>query len=381
MKKVGYLGPRGTFTEAAAQKYCGGSPAELVCCPGLPEIVAAVEGGQLDQGVVPLENSTEGAVGQLLDLVARASGIMFCGEVVLRVQHHLMVRPGTPRSRISRVLSHPQALAQCRNYLARQLPGTDAEETVSTARAAELVAACGEPWAAIGTHLAAVNHGLEILDSGIQDSVENATRFIVLGRQDAEQEPHCRTSLVVEVRDRPGALYGILREFALREVNLTRIESRPVKKRLGQYLFFIDLEGHRSQEAVKSAIQSVQRKAANLKVLGSYPRDLEAESADPAGPAQILSDIGEIRSEIDLVDSQIVDLIAIRAALVEKIGPMKRDPASVRDPAREEQVLDRVRAVAAEKGADPELIGDIFRYMISRSVERQKDVLRNSSIH
>ncbi|MCL6610912.1 MAG: prephenate dehydratase [Peptococcaceae bacterium] len=376
MKKIGYLGPRGTFTEAAARKYAGSEPAELVCCPGLPEIVAAVEGGQLDLGVVPLENSTEGAVGQILDLVARARDVRFCGEVVLKIDHCLMARPGIQKSGVRLVLSHPQALAQCRDYLARELPGVRTGETASTAQAAGMVAGSREPWAAIGTELAARSYGLEVLDRGIQDCGENATRFIVLGRTDAGYSPCSRTSLVVAAKDRPGALYGILREFAIREINLSRIESRPAKKRLGQYLFFIDLEGHRGDPGVKSAIGAISGKADYLKVLGSYPRDAsmdcwedrDVKEKKPAG-------LEEVRSEIDLVDSQIVDLIAVRTRLVEKIGALKANEQGVRDPAREDEVLGRVREVAARKGADPDTVESIYRLMISRSVELQRKAL------
>jgi prephenate dehydratase len=379
MKKVGYLGPRGTFTEAAARKYCGREPVELVCCTSLPEIVSAVESGRLDEGVVPLENSTEGAVGQILDLVARAREIKFCGEVVLNVSHCLMARPGTRKSGIRRVLSHPQALAQCREYLAGELPGAETEETASTAQAAAIVAASEMPWAAIGTEPAALNHGLEILARGIQDCAGNATRFIVLGRQDAGYGPLSRTSLVVEAKDRPGALYGILREFALREINLSRIESRPVKKRLGQYLFFIDLEGHRSDPGVDSAIKAIAGKADYLKVLGSYPRDVSMACGDRAGAGKAPASLEEMRSEIDLVDSQIVELIGIRTRLVKKIAGIKGDPASVRDAAREEEVLSRVRALAARKGVDPDTIQGIYTFMISRSVDLQEKALRKTT--
>ncbi|MFZ5634930.1 MAG: prephenate dehydratase [Bacillota bacterium] len=376
MKKVGYLGPRGTFTEAAARKYRGNDRVELVCRHSLPEIVAAVKSGQLDEAVVPLENSTEGAVNQVLDLVAQVPGIMFCGEVIMNIHHNLLVRPGTEKSRISRVLSHPQALAQCREYLARELPGRETEETASTARAAAIVAASREPWAAIGTRLAAGNYGLEVLAEGIQDCAENATRFIVLGRNDADCSPRCRTSLIVAVKDRPGALYVVLREFALRDINLTRIESRPVKKRLGQYLFFMDLEGHRSEAAVSGAIEAIAGKAAWLKILGSYPRDNAAACQEPAGAGEKNNTIGELRAEIDMVDRQIVELIGMRTRLVGKIGQLKSGPAGVRDRAREEEVVRRVRAHAAAKGADPDMIEGIYRYMISHYVEMQEEGFR-----
>lgn len=375
MKKIGYLGPRGTFTEAAARKYAGGGPVELVCCRSLPQIVNMVDSGGLDEGVVPLENSIEGAVNQILDLVAQTPGVKFCGEVVLNIRHSLLARPGIGMGGIEKVLSHPQALAQCREYLASHLPGIETADTASTAQAAGIVAASPEPWAAIGNQAAAWDYGLEILASDIQDSSDNATRFIVLSKGDACPGPRCRTSIIVIARDRPGALYGILREFALREINLNRIESRPVKKRLGQYMFFIDLEGHREDPNVDDAMKSIAGKAGYLRILGSYPADQSVPHGREDVPAVPLT-LQEARAEIDLVDSQIVDLIGIRTRLVDKIGALKKDPDSVRDAGREEEVLRRVRSVAALKGADPEMIERLYRIMISNYVKMQKKKIR-----
>ncbi|MFZ5652380.1 MAG: prephenate dehydratase [Bacillota bacterium] len=375
MKKTGYLGPRGTFTEAAARKYAGGRSVELVCCQSLPQIVSMVDSGALDEGVVPLENSIEGAVNQILDLVAQTPGVKFCGEVILNIRHSLLVRPGTGREGIKKVLSHPQALAQCREYLAAHFPGIETADTSSTAQAASIVAGSSGPWAAIGNDLAAGDYGLEVLAEDIQDSSDNATRFIVLSRDDACSGSLCRTSIIAIARDRPGALYGILREFALREINLTRIESRPVKKRLGQYMFFIDLEGRRDDPAVDEAMKAIAGKAGYLRILGSYPADLSAPRGGEEVPAGPLT-LQEARAEIDLVDSQIVDLIGIRTRLVDKIGALKKDPDSVRDAGREEEVLRRVRSVAAAKGADPEMVESIYRIMISSYVKMQKKKIR-----
>lgn len=381
MKKVGYLGPSGTFTEAAAIKYAGNLPVDLICCQSMSQIVAAVERGQLDEGVVPLENSIEGAVNQILDLVAQSSGIKFRGEVIMNIRHNLLVRPGTSISGITKVLSHPQALAQCREYLSLNLPEIETADTSSTARAASIVAGSGEPWAAIGTHLAARDYGLEMAAADIQDSSDNATRFIILSRGDAGPAPGSRTSLIVIARDRPGALYGILREFTLREINLTRIESRPVKKRLGQYMFFIDLEGHRDDCGVDEAIKAISGKAEYLRILGSYPMDSSVPPPEEASSAKTVS-LEEARAEIDLVDSQIVDLIGIRTKLVEKVSTFKKDPESVRDTGREEEVLRRVRAIAAVKGAEPDMIDQIYRIMISRYVKMQKSrIQKKLSLH
>ncbi|MFZ5643422.1 MAG: prephenate dehydratase [Bacillota bacterium] len=379
MKKIGYLGPPGTFTEAAAIKYAGGQDVDLVCCQSLPEIVSAVERGDLEEGVVPLENSTEGAVNQILDLVARSTEIMFRGEVIIHIRHNLLVRPGTKTGSVVKIMSHPQALAQCREYIAERLPGVEAVETSSTSQAARMVAGSTEPWAAIGTDLAAQNYGLEIAGRDIQDSCENATRFIILGKNDAHLSEDCKTSLVVVAKDRPGALYGILREFALREINLTRIESRPAKKRLGQYMFFIDLKGHRDQEKVREAIDSINEKSSYMRILGSYPVDNSLTVSAELSSLQELT-LQEARAEIDLVDGQIVELLGIRTKLVEKIALLKKDPGRVRDEAREEEVLKRVRDIAAMKGAEPEMIEEIYRLIISMYVKLQKGRIQKTML-
>ena len=381
MRKIGYLGPSGTFTGAAAIKYAGGLPGELICYKSMSQIVAGVERGQLDEGVVPLENSIEGAVNQILDLVAQSPGIKFLGEVIMNIRHYLLVRQGISISEVTKVMSHPQALAQCREFLAKNLPGIETADTSSTAQAASIVAGSGEPWAAIGTNLAARDYGLEMAAADIQDSSDNATRFIILSRDDADPVPGCRTSLIVIAKDRPGALYGILREFTLREINLTRIESRPVKKRLGQYMFFIDLEGHREDSGVEDAIKAISGKAEFLRILGSYPMDRSMSPPEDVSSAKTVS-LEEARAEIDMVDSQIVDLIGIRTKLVDKVSNFKKNPESVRDAGREEEVLRRVRAIAAVKGAEPDMIDQIYRIMISRYVKMQKNKIQKKlSLH
>ncbi len=378
MKKVGYLGPAGTFTEAAAYKYVGSDTVEMVCCSSLSEIVAKVENGQLDQGVVPLENSIEGSVNQILDLVAKSDNIMFCGEVLLNINHCLLVKPGTKKEQIKKVLSHPQALAQCRDYLNREIPWHTIEETASTAQAVcRAAGSCGD-MAAIGTEMSAGIYGLEVMDYGIQDCGENVTRFIVLGLKDGETSANSKTSLVVEAMDRPGALYGILREFALKGINLTKIESRPVKKKLGQYLFFIDLEGHRNDPPVKSAIENLARKMHNIKILGSYPKDFSpAGHKQPSKEIQPV-DIDEIRADIDLVDSQIVELIGLRSCMVRKMAPMKGDVAKIRDPARENEVINRVRELAIKNNADPETIEQIYKIIFNNSIKMQEKRLNSN---
>lgn len=376
MKKVGYLGPQGTFSEVAAKKHTAKSMVEMTCYDSFPAIVSAVEKGEINEAVVPLENSTEGAVNQIMDLIAQSPAIKFCGEVIIDIRHSLLARPEVQKSQIRKVLSHPQVLAQCREYLNRELPHVDMEETGSSARAAGIVAQSQECWAAVGTELAAEKYGLAVLAADIQDSAENATRFIVLGLSEALCEGDCRTSLIVAIKDRPGALYGILREFALREINLTRIESRPEKKKLGRYLFFIDLEGHRNDAVVRDAINAIAGMSVYLRVLGSYPRDNSFKSGAGAGSRRVPADLTEARKEIDLVDSQIVELIGIRTGLVEKIGAMKKDVSNVKDAGREREVIRRVRETAARKGAHPDMVEDVFKLMMSRFVRLQEGMLK-----
>ncbi|OAT86714.1 prephenate dehydratase [Desulfotomaculum copahuensis] len=286
MAKIGYLGPPGTFSELALQYYlAAGEQRDLepVCLPSLDDVLAGVDRGELAAGLVPLENSSEGAVNRTQDLLAhRFTGLFIQKEMVLPVEHHLLARPGMTVAAVRRVLSHPQALAQCRGYLRRLLPGALEMETASTAAAAAMVAASGEPWAAIGTRAAARACGLSVLAEKINDCQSNATRFVVLGRQDGEPGAGCKTSLIFSVADRPGELYSALAEFARRGINLTRIESRPARSRLGEYLFFIDLAGHRQDAPVKEALQALAARGAGLRLLGSY-RPLEEGAGKAPG--------------------------------------------------------------------------------------------------
>lgn len=376
MKKIGYLGPPGTFSQAAAVKYTGGI-AELICYSSLSGVMAAVEAGEVHEGVVPLENSTEGSVVQTLDLLAHRYHIKIRGEIVLSVAHQLLARPGVVLESISRIMSHPQALAQCRGFLEKYLPGVELVETASTAEAAMLVAASDLPWGSVGNGKAARSHGLEVIRQNIQDCPENATRFAVLGRDDRPQGPDSKTSLIVTAAHRPGSLYAVLREFTLREINLTRIESRPAKKSLGDYLFFIDLEGHRMQPEVREAINKVRSRAVDVKVLGSYPADPAGQKAPP-GKMTGGEALAELRAEIDMVDAQIVDLLGIRTRLVAKVAEFKQTPDLVRDPAREEEVIVKVKQMALAKGADPELVEEVYRLLMDHFVLMQKERLTNT---
>lgn len=269
--RLGYLGPRGTFSEAAAHRYCEGKGCQLVECSSLEDIFRGVASGVLEEGIVPVENSTEGSVGIVFDLLAGSYDLAVRGELLVPVVHSLLVRTGVTFPEIEKVLSHPQALAQCRGFLRRELPGAVWQECSSTAAAAVLVARTERPWAAIAPAAAGV-YGLEVLIQEANDCPDNVTRFWIISK---EQLPCtggiCKTSLVFGVCDRPGALYLVLREFALRGINLTRIESRPAKRKLWEYIFFLDFIGSTMDSAIQDLLGNLSEITTRLKILGSYP--------------------------------------------------------------------------------------------------------------
>lgn len=295
---VGYLGPQGTFSEQAALAYMerslarvnhrnagkspflGTSGIMLEARRSIRDLVMEVIEGSLDMAILPLENSIEGSVSETLDLLVWSGGFHIIGEVVIPVAHDLMAYPGTRPEDIEEVLSHPQALAQCRGYLQSRFPGARLLATNSTAEAAEEVKRRGgrRPVAAVvGPSRAGEIYELVSLDRGVQDFPGNRTRFLAISKDYfAPRTGQDKTSLVFStVKDRPGALCAILEEFASRGINLTRIESRPTKRMLGEYVFFIDLEGHEEEESVREALKAVERKSSFLKVLGSYPASQE----------------------------------------------------------------------------------------------------------
>lgn len=271
--RIAYLGPAGTFCEEAARRYKGLEDGQLVPCRSIREVFKIVEQGSVKSGVVPIENSYEGAVNQTLDLMTGEHNIKFAGEIIIPIQQNLLTHPGVTDIEIDCILSHSQALAQCQDYLHAHYPGVALLEVPSTAEAARLVATSGETWAAIANRAAAEAYGLEILAADIQDQSNNATRFVVLGREDSCYVPGSKTSLLIYVLDRPGALFEVLQEFSIREINLCKIESRPARTRMGDYLFFIDIEGHRQEDRVNKALAAVQVSAAGVRILGSYPTD------------------------------------------------------------------------------------------------------------
>ncbi|HET8733405.1 MAG TPA: prephenate dehydratase, partial [Anaeromyxobacteraceae bacterium] len=240
--RVAFLGPPGTFSEEAVGRCPGLAGSERQPFPSFADAYEAALRGDVDVALLPVENSIEGAVGATLDLLVHRPGLRIQQELVLPVEQHLLVRPGTALSAIRRVLSHPQALGQCSAFLRTRLPGVPTEPTLSTADAARR--ASQEPdVAAVGGRGAAERYGLELLATSIQDAAENFTRFVLLGREDGRATGRDRTSIAFTLdRDRPGGLYEVIAEFATRRINLSRIESRPTKTAVGHYVFFLDFE-------------------------------------------------------------------------------------------------------------------------------------------
>ncbi len=263
-----HLGPPGTFGESAA--FAWAPDAEFLPVPSHAAVVAAVDGGAADAGVLAIENSIEGSVSETVDLLIHDTGLALAGEVIVPVEHCLIARE--LGGRVDVVYSHPQALAQCRKYLERELPAARVEATLSTVAGVER--ALGEPAAAaIGSARAAARFSAQVLARGIQDRIDNVTRFVIVARHDAEPTGRDKTSLAFKTaHDRPGTLVDVLAELASRGLNLTKIESRPSRDALGIYVFLLDLEGHRRDPAVAEALERLSDKTSWLKVFGSYPR-------------------------------------------------------------------------------------------------------------
>ncbi len=268
--KVAFLGPEGTFTQAAVIKHFGSSVRALPL-PAIDEVFHEVEGGVADFGVVPIENSSEGTVNHTLDMFL-TSGLKICGEVELRINHYLMGKM-SGFAAIKRVCAHPQALAQCRGWLDEQLPEAERIGVSSNAEGARR-ARDERGTAAIAGRAAAEIYGLTLLANEIEDRPDNTTRFLVVGRKLFSASGADRTTLLVSTSDTDdaGALFQLLEPFARHKVNMTRIESRPSRRRKWDYVFFIDIEGHVSDAPVAEALSALEARASLFKVLGSYPQ-------------------------------------------------------------------------------------------------------------
>jgi prephenate dehydratase len=274
MSRSGFLGPAGTFSEQALLSQKDLAAMDLVDYSTIPDVLTATEAGEVDLGFVPIENSIEGTVNAALDVLALESELLIQREVVINVQLNLLALPGVPLEEITAVAGFPVAMAQVRSWLQRNLPHVDVVAANSNADAARLVQLRAErPLAAVSTALAAELYGLDVVASDIEDHPENQTRFVVVARSGIPAPTgHDKSTIVCFQRaDEPGSLLSILEEFDVRDINLTKLESRPTKKGLGNYCFIIDLDGHIADELVAEALRGLKSKLADVKFLGSYP--------------------------------------------------------------------------------------------------------------
>jgi prephenate dehydratase len=276
MMRIAYLGPKGTFSEDALWEAVGDRQVDAVPAATVPEAIMAVREGQVDRALVPFENSIEGAVTATLDTLAfEADGVTLVGEYDLPIRHCLIAREETPLEEIDVVLSHPQASAQCARFVRENLPRAEVRAAPSTAEAVRTVAESDQPWAALGAESAARLYGAAVLRHGVEDEADNITRFVwVAAEGTAASGPGpWRTSVVFSElgEDHPGALVDALQVFSDREINLTRIESRPLRRGLGRYQFFIDIEGAAAEDPLAEAIEALRSKAETVRVLGSWP--------------------------------------------------------------------------------------------------------------
>ncbi len=266
--KVAFLGPQATFTHVAAMQQFGFS-AQLVPQKSISAVFEDVERGRAHYGVVPVENSTEGVVSHTLDMFID-SGLKINAEILLEVSHDLLSRSGELGD-IRRVISHPQALAQCRRWLEENLPDVPLVDVGSTALAAQMVAEDGAA-AAVASESAASLYDLRVVRKKIEDNPNNFTRFLVVGKKTPEKSGRDKTSLMFRIKDEPGILYRMLEPFSKRSINLAKIESRPLKKKAWEYIFFLDLEGHINEEHIAAAVEELGQYCEFVKVLGSYQR-------------------------------------------------------------------------------------------------------------
>ncbi|RKY43253.1 MAG: prephenate dehydratase [Candidatus Makaraimicrobium thalassicum] len=265
---VAYLGPELTFTHQASLKKFGSSVSYL-SCDSIPDVFREVEKGNANYGVVPIENSTEGAVNHTLDMFVD-SPLLICSELYYPVRHSLLCKKGSMRS-ITRVYSNPQVFGQCRGWIEKNLPWAKLRDAASTIKAAEIAARHADS-ACIASELAAEKYQLKVLARSIEDNVTNVTRFLVMGKQMSRISGADKTSVVFSVKDKPGILHDMLVSFKSIGINLTKIESRPSKKKLWKYYFFIDMEGHCETPKIKKALRHLEKKCYFLKTLGSYPK-------------------------------------------------------------------------------------------------------------
>lgn len=266
-KKLGFLGPKGTYTEQAA--ILMSEEMELVAYEGIINVISAVESNAVDEGIIPIENSIEGGVNISLDRLALVKDLRITGEISVPIEHVLMSR--SKESQIKRIYSHPHAIAQCRKSILRNFPGAEIIETSSTSRAS-LISLEDRSAAAIGSRYAAELYGLKVIASNISDYDNNFTRFVRIGKKYTEPSGNDKTSIVFSpMKNQPGTLFNNLKEFAIRGINLTFVMSRPTKDKLGSYLFFLDMLGHVREEKISEALGNIEQKSSYFRCMGSYP--------------------------------------------------------------------------------------------------------------
>ena len=271
--RIAYLGPAGTFTEQAAVLFAGDNAhLDFVPYSSITASAEAVAQREADVAIVPFENSLAGAVGETHDLIIHQLNLFIVDELVIPIEHCLIAAPDADTSEIRVIYSHPQALGQCQRYLTRRFPDARTEATLSTSQAVARAIEVGDRVVAIAPRRAAVLHSAEILEIGIEDDHRNATRFVVLAHNDHDPTGDDKTTMLFSTANRPGALLRVLKHFADADINLTRIESRPARERLGSYLFLIDCDGHRSDPALANALERLEPELDRLRIIGSYPK-------------------------------------------------------------------------------------------------------------
>lgn len=267
--QIGYLGPSGTFSEQAATLYC--SDAKYISYHTIDDVIQAVDKNLIEVGIVPIENSIEGTVNVTMDTIIFNADIKIIAEIVIPIEQNFLVSKNYNNEQITKILSHPQALAQCREFLNKNYHHAQQIPTSSTSEAAKLVASSNGPWAALGNLLCAKLYNMKVLYSKIQDNKSNETRFIVISKKSENKvETESKTSIAFSTNNEPGALFKILNILALWNINMTKIISRPMKKSIGEYVFFVEVEGDISNEDMQEAMKMVQRKTSFYKLFGSY---------------------------------------------------------------------------------------------------------------
>ena len=275
-RRLAYLGPPGTYSEEAAMLY--DSDAELVAATTLPGVVQSVHNGDADEAIVPVENSLEGAVTFTADLLIQEMTLKIKSELVLPIHHCLLAKPGANTEDVEVVYSHPQSLGQCRGFLQRRFPDASLMPSLSNSSAVSDMLRSERRALAIAGKRAAGFYDVRIVEEEIEDNPSNATRFIVLADEDGIPTGTDKTSICFNFDvDRPGSLVSVLQEFSNRGINLNKIESRPTRRSLGRYFFLADVEGHREDDDVRSALDAVGEQVSMLKVMGSYPRYVQTE--------------------------------------------------------------------------------------------------------